>query len=168
MAHSPGPGQELLRFLPYISPRWCHCPRFGFSWLPCAGDSQRTTSELQTHTSNGLDALKAPELISPKARPHASQSALFSMSLPSLAQVFKPKTWHLSPSFPHLPPLIYHQVLWAFISQTPSHPSTSVLPPSPTSSHLSGSVSSHLAQPPGPPDPLQSTPRPELYDLCKI
>lgn len=75
-AHSPGPGQDLLRFLRYISLRWCHCPRFGFSWLLGAGDSQRTTSELQTHTSNGLDASRTPGT-------HPSQSQPMALTPPA-------------------------------------------------------------------------------------
>lgn len=115
---------------------------------------------------------RPPELIRPKASlwlaPCQPTRSLLH-GPPSFAQVFKPKaSRHLPPSFPHLPPLSVAKSCGFLSPQgsaAPPHlcPSTVArsLSPQPT-------VSPHLAQPPGPPGPLQSTCRPELYDLCKI
>lgn len=111
---------------------------------------------------------RIPSQSQPVARtPQPTRSLLHGP--PSFAQVFKPKaSRHLPPSFPHLPPLSVAKSCGFLSPQgsaAPPHlcPSTVAhsLSPQPT-------VSPHLAQPPGPPGPVQSTCRPELYDLCKI
>lgn len=110
---------------------------------------------------------RPPERIPSQSQPVARTPPGDPLSPPRPAFLC-PGVRHLPPSFPHLPPLSVAKSC-GFLSPQGSAaaphlcPSTVArsLSPQPT-------VSPHLAQPPGPPGPLQSTCRPELYDLCKI